>query len=314
MTSRLRQERTRNLVDAAKSAGAQRITAQSISRAESTFDAPRAQHCRADLRAGAGTFRTQPTPATTHVPAPARRRRCRPDQPASPGPRRQPARHRQRGRRGGWAPMSSRTASSAGSSRGTFRQGRTVQGIQAPQATAAEMETAVAPRYGILYGPGTWCEPGDAVAAALAGDPAARLLAYLKADRSVTSSQPLTRVAPAVRLVTYRSHGTKHHPSTNRTTGRWRRSPHIEQTDNTIASSTLDHITLHVGAATENCHSTTPRPTVSRVRGRERSLRAGWGPTGDRDKSQNLVARRAVGGGDELAGQPTPAARRRGMC
>lgn len=71
-----------------------------------------------------------------------------------------------------------------------------VEGIQALEDTAAEIETAVALRYGILYGPGTWYAPGGAVAAALAGDRSARLLAYLKADLSVTS---FVHVADAAR-------------------------------------------------------------------------------------------------------------------
>jgi nucleoside-diphosphate-sugar epimerase len=72
-----------------------------------------------------------------------------------------------------------------------------VEGIQALEDTAAEIETAVALRYGILYGPGTWYAPGGAVAAALAGDRSARLLAYLKADLSVTSFVHVTDAARA---------------------------------------------------------------------------------------------------------------------
>ncbi|MFD7439254.1 NAD-dependent epimerase/dehydratase family protein [Streptomyces sp. NPDC059861] len=78
----------------------------------------------------------------------------------------------------------------------TRPRGAMVDGIQALEETAAELETAVALRYGILYGPGTWYAPGGAVAAALAGDPGARLLAYLDADRSVTS---FVHVADAAR-------------------------------------------------------------------------------------------------------------------
>ncbi|AWW42889.1 NAD-dependent epimerase/dehydratase family protein [Streptomyces cadmiisoli] len=66
-------------------------------------------------------------------------------------------------------------------------RGAVVEGIRALEETAADVETAVSLRYGILYGPGTWYAPGGAVAAALAGDPTARLLAYLEADRSTTS-------------------------------------------------------------------------------------------------------------------------------
>ncbi|MFD9006537.1 NAD-dependent epimerase/dehydratase family protein [Streptomyces sp. NPDC059582] len=75
-------------------------------------------------------------------------------------------------------------------------RGAMVDGIQALERTASELESAVALRYGILYGPGTWYAPGGAVAAALAGDPSARLLAYLEADRSVTS---FVHVADAAR-------------------------------------------------------------------------------------------------------------------
>ncbi|WP_231158292.1 NAD(P)-dependent oxidoreductase [Streptomyces sp. CNZ748] len=129
MTNRLRQEGTRNLVDAAKSAGAQRIIAQSISWAYVPGEEPADETVPLDIGA--------------------------------------------RPPRGGM-----------------------VEGIRALEATAAEMETAVTLRYGILYGPGTWYAPGGAVAAALAGDPAARLLAYLEADRSVTS---FVHVADAAR-------------------------------------------------------------------------------------------------------------------
>lgn len=75
-------------------------------------------------------------------------------------------------------------------------RGGMVDGIRALEETAAQLETAVALRYGILYGPGTWYAPGGAVAAALAGDPTAHLLAYLEADRSVTS---FVHVADAAR-------------------------------------------------------------------------------------------------------------------
>ncbi|MFG1808550.1 NAD-dependent epimerase/dehydratase family protein [Streptomyces sp. NPDC049040] len=75
-------------------------------------------------------------------------------------------------------------------------RGAMVDGIQALEETAAEIETAVALRFGILYGPGTWYAPGGAVAAALAGDSTARLLAYLDADSSVTS---FVHVADAAR-------------------------------------------------------------------------------------------------------------------
>lgn len=128
-TNRLRREGTRNLVDAAKSAGVGRIVAQSISWAYAPGEAP------ADETVPLDTGAAQP--------------------------------------RGGM-----------------------VDGIQALEETAAELETAVALRYGILYGPGTWYAPGGAVAAALAGDSTARLLAYLEADRSVTS---FVHVADAAR-------------------------------------------------------------------------------------------------------------------
>ncbi|MEU5709917.1 NAD-dependent epimerase/dehydratase family protein [Streptomyces flaveolus] len=119
-TNRLRREGTRNLVDAALSAGVKRIVAQSIAWAYAPGDEPADETVPLDLGS---------------------------EQP----------------------------------------RGEMVDGVRALEETAAEIETAVALRYGILYGPGTWYAPGGAVAAALAGDPAARLLAYLEADLSVTS-------------------------------------------------------------------------------------------------------------------------------
>lgn len=64
---------------------------------------------------------------------------------------------------------------------------RMVAAIRTLEETAAEMETAVLLRYGILYGPGTWYAPGGAVAAALAGDPAARFLGSREANDAVSS-------------------------------------------------------------------------------------------------------------------------------
>lgn len=66
-------------------------------------------------------------------------------------------------------------------------RGALVDGLRALEDTAAEMDTAVLLRYGILYGPGTWYAPGGAVAAALAGDPSARFLGSIEADLSVSS-------------------------------------------------------------------------------------------------------------------------------
>lgn len=128
-TNRLRREGTRNLVDAARSAGVERIIAQSISWAYVPGEGPADETESLDLGAA--------------------------------GPR-----------------------------------GAMVEGIRALEETVAEMETGVALRYGILYGPGTWYAPGGAVAAALAGDPGARLLANLEADLSVTS---FVHVADAAR-------------------------------------------------------------------------------------------------------------------
>jgi nucleoside-diphosphate-sugar epimerase len=119
-TNRLRREGTRNLVDAAKSAGANRIVAQSISWAYAPGEKPADETVPLDIGA---------------------------EQP-----------------RGGM-----------------------VDGVRALEETAAEMDTAVVLRYGILYGPGTWYAPGGAVAAALAGDPAARFLGSIEADLSVMS-------------------------------------------------------------------------------------------------------------------------------
>ncbi|MFE4548255.1 NAD-dependent epimerase/dehydratase family protein [Streptomyces sp. NPDC056785] len=75
-------------------------------------------------------------------------------------------------------------------------RGGMVDGARVLEETVAEMKSGVSLRYGILYGPGTWYAPGGAVAAALAGDPDARLLAHLEADRSVTS---FVHVADAAR-------------------------------------------------------------------------------------------------------------------
>lgn len=119
-TNQVRREGTRNLVDAAKSAGVTRIVVQSMAWVYAPGEGPAAETEPLDLDA------------------------------AEP--------------RGGM-----------------------VAGIRALEETAAEMDTAVSLRYGVLYGPGTWYEPGGAVAAALSGDEDARLLANLEADDSVTS-------------------------------------------------------------------------------------------------------------------------------
>ena len=117
---RLRRVGTRNLVDAARSAGATRIIAQSL--------------------------------AFAYAPG---------EKPADEGD-----------------PLDAGSA---------HPRGAMVDGILALEETASEMDTAVLLRYGVLYGPGTWYAPGGAVAAALAGDPDARLLGYLEPDLSVTS-------------------------------------------------------------------------------------------------------------------------------
>ncbi|WP_395365280.1 NAD-dependent epimerase/dehydratase family protein [Streptomyces sp. YH02] len=64
---------------------------------------------------------------------------------------------------------------------------RIVAGVRALESVVAELPEAVVLRYGILYGPGTWYAPGGAVAAALAGDPAARFLGSTAADDAVSS-------------------------------------------------------------------------------------------------------------------------------
>ncbi|MGW2300627.1 NAD-dependent epimerase/dehydratase family protein [Streptomyces sp. NPDC001809] len=64
---------------------------------------------------------------------------------------------------------------------------RIVAGVRALESAVAELPEAVVLRYGILYGPGTWYARGGAVAAALAGDPAARFLGSLAADDAVSS-------------------------------------------------------------------------------------------------------------------------------
>jgi nucleoside-diphosphate-sugar epimerase len=119
-TNRLRRVGTRNLVDAAKSAGVRRIIAQSISWVYAPGDTPADETVPLDVGA---------------------------EEP-----------------RGGM-----------------------VEGIRVLEDTAAELDTAVLLRCGILYGPGTWYAPGGAAAAALAGDPDAPFLGYLEADSSVTS-------------------------------------------------------------------------------------------------------------------------------
>ncbi|KIF65960.1 dTDP-glucose 4,6-dehydratase [Streptomyces sp. AcH 505] len=119
-TNRLRGEGTRNLVDAATSAGVPRIVVQSISWAYAPGDEPADETDPLDLAA------------------------------AEP-------------------------------------RGRIAVGIQALEETAAEVGTAVSLRYGVLYGPGTWYEPGGPAAAALAGDPDAPFLGSVAADDSVNS-------------------------------------------------------------------------------------------------------------------------------
>ncbi|MFE7610336.1 NAD-dependent epimerase/dehydratase family protein [Streptomyces celluloflavus] len=64
---------------------------------------------------------------------------------------------------------------------------RMVAGIRALEETAAELETAVLLRYGLLYGPGTWYAPDGAFAAALAGDRAAPFLGSTVANDAVSS-------------------------------------------------------------------------------------------------------------------------------
>ncbi|MEU2624976.1 NAD(P)-dependent oxidoreductase [Streptomyces sp. NPDC007157] len=71
-----------------------------------------------------------------------------------------------------------------------------VDGIRTMEDTAGEMESAVALRYGVLYGPGTWYAPGGSVVAALGGDPDAPFLGSVAADDSVTS---FVHVADAAR-------------------------------------------------------------------------------------------------------------------
>ncbi|MFJ3581762.1 NAD-dependent epimerase/dehydratase family protein [Streptomyces sp. NPDC090127] len=62
-----------------------------------------------------------------------------------------------------------------------------VSAVRALEETAAEVETAVVLRYGLLYGPGTWYAPGGAFAAALAGDRSARFLGSTLANDAVSS-------------------------------------------------------------------------------------------------------------------------------
>ncbi|MEU1520019.1 NAD-dependent epimerase/dehydratase family protein [Streptomyces sp. NPDC005811] len=69
----------------------------------------------------------------------------------------------------------------------TEPRARTVAAVRALEETAAELETAVVLRYGLLYGPGTWYAPGGALAAALAGDRSARFLGSTVANDAVGS-------------------------------------------------------------------------------------------------------------------------------
>ncbi|WP_371673827.1 NAD(P)-dependent oxidoreductase [Streptomyces sp. NBC_00289] len=62
-----------------------------------------------------------------------------------------------------------------------------VAAVRALEETAAEVETAVVLRYGLLYGPGTWYAPDGAFAAALAGDRTARFLGSTVANDAVSS-------------------------------------------------------------------------------------------------------------------------------
>ncbi|MGW4203162.1 NAD-dependent epimerase/dehydratase family protein [Streptomyces sp. NPDC004726] len=62
-----------------------------------------------------------------------------------------------------------------------------VAAVRALEETAAELETAVLLRYGLLYGTGTWYAPGGAFAAALAGDRSARFLGSTVANDAVNS-------------------------------------------------------------------------------------------------------------------------------
>ena len=119
-TNRLRREGTRNLVDAAKSAGVTRIVVQSMSWVYTPGEGPADEGEPLDLGA------------------------------AEP-------------------------------------RGAMVDGIRVLEEMAAEVDTAVSLRYGVLYGPGTWYEPGGPVAAALSGDPDARFLGNIEADDSVSS-------------------------------------------------------------------------------------------------------------------------------
>jgi nucleoside-diphosphate-sugar epimerase len=62
-----------------------------------------------------------------------------------------------------------------------------VSAVREMEETAARIGTAVALRYGLLYGPGTWYAPGGAVAAALAGVPGPSFLGRLEPDGAVGS-------------------------------------------------------------------------------------------------------------------------------
>ncbi|MGW1932195.1 NAD-dependent epimerase/dehydratase family protein [Streptomyces sp. NPDC001919] len=74
---------------------------------------------------------------------------------------------------------------------------RIVAGVRALESAVTELPEAVVLRYGVLYGPGTWYAPGGAVAAALAGDPAARFLGSLAADDAVSSFVHVSDAAEA---------------------------------------------------------------------------------------------------------------------
>jgi nucleoside-diphosphate-sugar epimerase len=75
---------------------------------------------------------------------------------------------------------------------------RTVSAVRALEEAAAELETAVLLRYGLLYGPGTWYAPDGAFAAALAGDRSARFLGSTVANDAVSSFVHVADAAGAV--------------------------------------------------------------------------------------------------------------------
>ncbi|MFJ8105548.1 NAD-dependent epimerase/dehydratase family protein [Streptomyces sp. NPDC096132] len=77
---------------------------------------------------------------------------------------------------------------------------RMVAAVRALEETAAELDTAVVLRYGLLYGPGTWYAPDGALATALTGDRSAAFLGSTVANDAVSSFVHVADAAAAALL------------------------------------------------------------------------------------------------------------------